>query len=215
MGNKWVCEFLSLWIICPSSPSVPPSVLGLLCSTSGASQTGQAAVWVNKTSEGSLVCGTLLSPFPLLGRQKQCEWREPESAASRGVVAVRPPHLWVSKIKHTHTRREGRWSKVGCEFPRMLACRQGQVEGGPSTAESWGFLGVVGMCALGCDAWAVCRSGWGRDCCEEGHTGSGRSRWPFHWVLVRHSQWALCCRKERSGRGTLEEVWGWRVAGTG
>lgn len=138
-------------------------------------------LYENKMGEWSLVCGTVFSLLPLSGTQKHCEWgsqREQRSEELRLSVHL---NIWASK-SNTQRQKEGCWLKVGFKlassFPEtgMLS---GPGGGGPSRAESWGSLGVVGMCALGCDAWAVYHSGWGCGYCGEGHRGSGRSQWPF------------------------------------
>lgn len=80
---------------------------------------------------------------------------------------------------------------VGSMVPGVQACCQSLTKGAPFRGGSWGFLGEEVVCAGGCDAWGVCHSGRGCGCHEECHRDSGRSRWPFHWVLAGHSQSAL------------------------
>lgn len=80
---------------------------------------------------------------------------------------------------------------VGSMVPGVQACCQRLTKGAPFRGGSWGFLGEEVVCAGGCDAWGVCHSGRGCGCHEECHRDSGRSRWPFHWVLAGHSQSAL------------------------
>lgn len=82
-------------------------------------------------------------------------------------------------------------------YPGVSACCQSPTRGAPFRGGSWGFLGEEGGCAGDCDAWGVCRSGRGCGCHGECHRGSGRSRWPFRWVLAGRSQSALWSFQER------------------
>lgn len=144
----------------------------------------------NKMGEWSLVCGTVFSPLPLSGPQKYCDWGSQREQRPEELWLSVHLNIWASK-SNTRRQKGGLLVESWLQVSRILACCQGRVEGSPSRAESWGSLGVVGMCVLDCDAWAVCHSGWGCGYCGEGHRGSGRSQWPFHWVLAGHSLLAL------------------------
>lgn len=111
-------------------------------------------------------------------------------------------------IEQAQRQREGRCLNVFWTLPE--ARRREGVCLCPSRAGnwSWGFLGVAGVCVLGCGAWAVCHSDWGCDCCGEGRKGSGRSQLPFHWVPAGHSLLALKelqGKKERKTREKFEK----------
>lgn len=116
-------------------------------------------------------------------------------------------HLNMSVSNRTHTEKNGgplveSWLDVS----QMPARSQSQVASVPSRAGSWGFLGVVGVCAWGCDAWVVYHSGSGCGCCGEGHRDSGRSRWPFHWAPAGRSLLALWLLGEE-GRKKVGETY--------
>lgn len=137
--------------------------------------------------------------FPSLrqGYRKNASEGAKESRVQRSCDC---PSISTSVSNHTHTETKGgplveSWLNVS----QTPARRQGQVEGLPSRAGSWGFLGEVGECVWGCDAWAVCHSGWECGCYEGGHRGSERSRWPFHLVPAGRSLLALWQFGEEGG----------------
>lgn len=128
--------------------------------------------------------GVLLSTLPPSELEKEHQW-EPEREF-RWTVDETP-----SQYLTEHTEMGGEGGGVGSMVPGVQACCQSQTKGSPFRGGSWGFLGEEVVCAGGCDAWGVCHSGRGCGCHEECHRDSGRSRWPFHWVLAGHSQSAL------------------------
>lgn len=147
--------------------------------------------WKQK-DEWSLVHGTL----PPSGPEKEDQW-EPDREQDSDELWL-SLHLSISVSDRTQTDVVG-WGGVGgvggvwvarC-YPGASACCQSPTEGAPFRGGSWGFLGEEGECAADCDAWGGCHSGRGCGCHGECHRGSGRSRWPFRWVLAGRSQSAL------------------------
>lgn len=102
-------------------------------------------------------------------------------------------------LRNTHRDFGGVGGGGGCGsmLPGVSACCQSPSKGAPFRGGSWGFLGEEGECAGDCDAWGVCHSGRGCGCHEECHRDSGRSQWPFHWVLAGRSQSALWSFEEK------------------
>lgn len=126
---------------------------------------------------------------------------------SRVQVNCGCPSISTSQYLLEHAQRHGGGGpglRVGQTLPGGPARCRGPGGGlASSRGGSWDSLGVAGVCAWGCDAWEVCRSGWACGCHGECHRGSGRSRWPFRWAPAGHSLLALqrsgSKRKETSG----------------
>lgn len=153
---------------------------------------------------GCWCVGRSFLPSFLQGHRKRVSEGARES---RVQVNCGCPSNLTSQYLLEHTQRWGGGvGEGGCRLsagwtlPGLPARRQSLMKGVPSRAGSWGFLGVAGACAWGCDAWEVCHSGWGCGRCGECHRGSGRSRWPFRWVPAGHSPLALVWDK-RKDRG--------------
>ena len=143
-----------------------------------------------RKKKGWMVAGVWDSPTfrarASVGARQRVEFRQTEAE---------PPSQHLSIWLNTQRRRargwRRRWGIDGSMLPGVSVCCQSPTKGASFRGGSWGFLGEEGGCAGDCDAWGVCHSGQGCGCHEERHRDSGRSRWPFHWVLAGHSQSAL------------------------